>query len=116
MNKQEAEWHRDRSKEESTALVSWVLIVIEKWKISSAKKAMENFIWASFEDYNLGRSYEKVLRALLPVRSQDTVYINFLRQKAVICQMTYYWQVTQSRSKHHCSGSCDPLEDQERIP
>ena len=93
-------------------LVTWVLIVAEKLKISSPKKEMENFIWASFEDYNLGRASQKALRALLPVRSQNTVYISFLRQRAVH-QMTYYWQVTQSRSKPHCSGSCDPLEDQE---
>ena len=34
---------------------------------------MENFIWAKFEDYNLGQAFQKVLKIILPVKSQGTV-------------------------------------------
>ena len=57
--------------------------------ISRSMKEMENFILAKFEDYNPGRASQKALRTVPPVRSQDIVYINFMRQRAVH-QMTYY--------------------------
>ena len=47
------------------------------------KKELEIFIRAKFEDYNLGRASQKALRTVPPARSQDTVYISFLRQGAV---------------------------------
>jgi len=38
---------------------------------------MENFIRAKFEDYNLGRAFQKALRTVSPIRCQDAVYIVF---------------------------------------
>ena len=51
--------------------------------ISQSKKELENFIGAKFGDHNPGRASQKALRTVPPVRSQDTVYISFLRQMAV---------------------------------
>ena len=44
---------------------------------------MEDFIQAKFEDYNLGRAPQKASRAILPIRSEGTVIISFMRQRAV---------------------------------
>ena len=57
----------------------WKACVDEKL-ISQSKKELENFIRAKFEDYNPGRASQTALKTVLPVRSQDTVYISFLRQ------------------------------------
>ena len=50
--------------------------------ISWSKKESENFIQAKFEDYNLGRVPQKSLRPVSSARSHDTVFLNFLRQRA----------------------------------
>ena len=49
---------------------------------------MENFTQARFEDCDLGRVSQKVLRTTLPVRNPGTGN-NVLRQRAGH-QMTYY--------------------------
>ena len=75
--------------------------------ISQSKKEMENFIWAKFEDYNLGRAFQKALRTVPPIRSQDAVYIDFLTEgctwnDAVL--LTVY--IIQIRC--HYGELCDP--------
>lgn len=45
-------------------------------------KGVEKFIQAKFEDYNLGRVPQKSLRPVPSARSHDTVFLNFLRQRA----------------------------------
>ena len=45
---------------------------VEEKLISRSKKEMESFIQASFEDCNLGRTSQKALRTVPPVRSQGT--------------------------------------------
>ena len=62
---------------------------VDKNLISRSKKEKENFICAKFEDYNPGRASQEALRTVLTIRNQDTIYISFLRQRAVY-QMTYY--------------------------
>lgn len=52
---------------------------------------MESFIGAKFEVYKLGRAYQKAPTMVLPIRSQDTVFVSFLKQRPVQ-QMTYYGQ------------------------
>ena len=44
-------------------------------KISRLKIELKNFIQAKFEDYKLGRASQRVLRTVLSVSDQDTVYI-----------------------------------------
>ena len=41
--------------------------------MSQSKKELENLIQAEFEDYNPGRTSQKALRTVLPVRNQGTL-------------------------------------------
>ena len=50
-----------------------MIVVLTKKIISWPKKEKENFIWAKFEDYKLGRASRKALRIVPPVRIQGTV-------------------------------------------
>ena len=67
----------------------WELVKNCQQKINQSKKEMENFIQAKLEGCNPGRASQKPLRTVPPVRSQNTVYISFLRHRAVH-QMMYY--------------------------
>ena len=51
--------------------------IVNKKIISWSKKELENFIWAKFEDYNLGRASQKALRTIPSVRNQDRVICFF---------------------------------------
>ena len=65
------------------AKVGHLLICCVDELISQSKKELENFIWAKFENYNLGRASQEDLKTVPPIESQDTGYIRFLRHGAV---------------------------------
>ena len=60
-----------------------VCIIVHEKLISRSKKELENIIQAKFEDCNPGRASQNGLSSVSPFRSQDSVYISFLRQRAL---------------------------------